>query len=231
MTTTNVKQIRDANDVFADLDDGLTTKASIPTAQQVLARQKEQHQVSAASPDAINMYLANLGGGGAFLKFGKDGKFRTSDDEEVGEDRELVVIYDQASVGFIKFGAKGVPPEKVMGLLFDGYVPPKRAELGDNDPSAWDTGLDGRPQDPWRSQIELPLVDAVTGEKFTFATTSVTGRRAAGNLLSQCSRMRRGDPDSYPTITLKAGGFNHAKFGRVPTPSFVLKGKVAKANY
>src|SRR5262245_36318819 len=37
-----------------------------------------------------------------------------------------------------------------MGLVCDGFVPPKRDELGDMDRSKWDRLDDGKEKDPWR---------------------------------------------------------------------------------
>ena len=36
-----------------------------------------------------------------------------------------------------------------MGLYVEGFVPPRRTDLGDDDEALWEMGLDGKPRDPW----------------------------------------------------------------------------------
>jgi hypothetical protein len=232
MTVTT--KLKDADDIWSDL--GGKPK-DIPTAAQVLKRQNERAeadrvnlpaQVQPAS--AVDDYLKDLGGPiGRIMKFNKDGRFTTGDGEEVAQDRNFAVIHDQIQVGYIKFGGKGEAPERRMGPLFNGYRPPPRSELGDLDQTQWDIGLNGQPQDPWQPQIQIPLADVMTEELYLFGTTSVTGRKACGNLIAQAQRMARNDPDNYLVVALRTGGFNHAKFGRVKTPSFLVRGKVPKS--
>ena len=50
------------------------------------------------------------------------------------------------------------------------------------------------------------------------------------NLLRQSSRMAAKDPDQLPVIKLRAGGFDHRKFGWVRVPAFEFVGKAPKTN-
>src|SRR5262245_16316182 len=56
--------------------------------------------------------------------------------------------------------------------------------------------------DPWQHHIYLVLQNGATGELFTFATSTDTGRRAAGNLLRHYDRLTRTHPDMYPVVRL-----------------------------
>ena len=216
----------------------------IPTAADVLKRQREEHGaiVPAAKAPAvtngaspISAYLAEYGVGmsGTILKFSKDGQYvRTIDDEAVPEGTELVCVYDQVQGGWIKFNGKGEQPDRRMGPIFDGFMPPKREELGDLDQEMWERDLSGKPADPWQHQMLLPLQNPETGELFIFGTTSVTGRRAIGNLLAQCERLSRKEPDKYPVIKLSIGGFQHRdeRVGWVKTPVFPIVGRAPRGN-
>jgi len=106
-----------------------------------LKQQREQQGVIVPAGKAalanggspVSAYLAAHGVGmsGTFFKFAKDGRFRKStDDEEVPEGTQFVVIYDQIQGGWIKFMGKGNPPERKQGNIFDGFVPPNRESLG-----------------------------------------------------------------------------------------------------
>jgi hypothetical protein len=187
------------------------------------------------SGSSVSGYLAAHGVGmtGTFFKFGKDGRFcKSIDDEEIPEGTEFVVIYDQVQAGFIKFMGKGNPPVRKQGAIFSGFVPPPRSELGDEDQSEWDTDLSGKPADPWQFQLLIPMQNVETGELFVFQTTSLTGRRAGDNLIGLCGRMERNEPDYYPVIKLRISGFNHRdeRVGWVKTPAFERVGKAPKAN-
>ena len=207
---------------------------------------KQQHEQEGAIVPASKRALANggspvsaylaahgVGMSGTFFKFAKDGKFRkTSDDEEIPEGTQLVVIYDQIQGGWIKFMGKGNQPERRQGNLFDGFVPPDRESLGDTDESEWEVGLSGKPADPWQFQLLLPLQHAETNELYVFNTSSITGRRAVDNLIQACSRMQRAEPDVYPVIKLRISGFEHRdeRIGWIKTPAFERVGKAPKAD-
>jgi hypothetical protein len=71
---------------------------------------------------------------------------------------------------------------------------PKRDELGDLDPGAWELGLDGKPQDPWRERPNCyaQLCDEDTAEVFTYTTNSTMGgNRAVYDLAVVVARKRR----------------------------------------
>jgi hypothetical protein len=187
-----------------------------------------------ASASPVSAYLAAHGVGmsGTYFKFSKDGKFvKSSDDEEIPEGTEFVVIYDQTQGGWVKFMGKGNPPERKQGPLFAGFVPPKREELGDLDQSEWEEGLSGKPADPWQFQLLLPLQHKESGELFVFQTTSVTGRRAVDRVIQWCARMMTTEPDMYPVVKLRISGFEHRddRVGWVKTPAFERVGAAPKA--
>jgi hypothetical protein len=117
-----------------------------------------------------------------------------------------------------------------MGLLYDGFQMPDRAALGDLDPSQWEIGLDGKPQDPFRHFNYLVLQRGDTGEMFTYTTAWITGRKAVGNLLRHYDRMQRTHPDMYPIVRLQVGGFFHRdeRVGWVQTPVFKVVGRQPK---
>jgi hypothetical protein len=174
---------------------------------------------------------------GRLMKFSKEGTFVTADDDEpILEGGEFVALCDQTLVGWLKFN-NDAPPDRVMGLLYDGFNMPRREELGNLNKDGWPAGLSGAPEDPWRHHIYLVLQNGDSGELFTFATSSMTGRRAVGNLLRHYDRMRRTHPNELPVVRLKTGGFNHRdeRIGWVSTPVFAVCGRapqdsVAKPN-
>jgi hypothetical protein len=168
------------------------------------------------------------------IKFdGKAGKWLFSDtDEEIDPDTDFVALCDEILIGWIKFNGKGEQPDRIQGLLYDGFIMPPRSTLPDRDPSKWELGLSGEPDDPWQHQMCLVLQSPGTHELGTFATTSRTGRRAIGNLLRHYDRLRRKDDDHYPVVRLKVSGYNHKdeRVGWVHTPVFAVVGKAPKAS-
>jgi hypothetical protein len=160
----------------------------------------------------------------------KEYPFVTPDDgERIPDTDDFVAHCEGTLVGHIHFNGQGMPPDYRMGELYAGFVPTPTEDLPDRDETQWDTGLDGRPSDPWPHFNYLPLHRDRTDEWFTFTTSSKTGRRAVGNLLRHYDRLRRTHPDTLPIVRLRAGGFNHGdpKIGWVTTPTFQIVGRVA----
>ena len=165
------------------------------------------------------------------VKFSKEGDFITPDDDaEVAKDAEFTVLADQTLVGWVKFNGEGEPPDKIMGLLYDGFVMPLKDKLPDRDESKWELGLDGEPADPWQHHQYLVLQNTKTLEMFTFVTSSKSGRRAVGELLKHYERTLKKHPDELPVVRLRAGGYNHkdSRVGWVNTPVFQVVGKTNK---
>jgi hypothetical protein len=174
--------------------------------------------------------VAPTGVVGRMIKFSKEGEFITPDDgATISEEVDFIALCDQTQIGWIKF-KDDAPPDRVMGLLYDGFAMPPRESLGDLDQSKWPQGLSGLPDDPWKHQMNLVLQDVNTGALFTFSTTSKTGRRAVGNLLRHNDRLQRTHPDMYPVVRLKKGGFHHKddRVGWVATPAFAVVGRAPK---
>jgi hypothetical protein len=217
--------------------------AKIPTPEEVQDRLNKQHgaivPLKASLPavadkqTAIAAFINEIAPAsivGRMIKFTKDGIFATHDDgEAVGDNVDFTAIIDQTLVGVIKFNGEGALPDRRMGLLYGDppFIPPKQDDLPDRDQAAWELGLDGKPQDPWQQHVYLVLQRADTGELFTYVTSSITGRRAVGNLLQHFGRMRRTHPGHYPVIRLKTGGFNHRddRVGWVKTPALTVVGR------
>ena len=92
--------------------------------------------------------VAPSGIAGRLIKFDKSGKYVTSDDgAEIAEAAEFAALCDQTVVGWQRFNGPGEPPDKVMGLLYDGFVMPPLEALGDTDPAHLEEEHAGEPQD------------------------------------------------------------------------------------
>jgi hypothetical protein len=97
------------------------------------------------------------------------------------------------------------------------------------DESTWPTGLDGKPQHPWKYTLFVYLIDAATGETLTFSSSTSGGRIAVDELTPQIKYMRNMQPGSVPIVTLDSRQMT-TKFGRKPRPFFKIAGwKVSDA--
>jgi hypothetical protein len=210
--------------------------AALPTAPStsVPAKTGAGTVTNSDNRDPVQRYIDEIAPAsivGRMIKFSKEGKFVTHDDgEAINENVDFTALCDQTLIGYIKFGAEGEPPDRVMGLLYNGFVMPARETLGDLDTTKWELGLDGKPADPWQHHVYLVLQRGDTGELFTYVTSSTTGRRAIGNLLRHYDRIRKSHPDEYPVVRLKLGGFQHRdeRVGWVDTPVFAVVGRVPR---
>jgi hypothetical protein len=160
---------------------------------------------------------------GRLLKFTKFGEFRAGQEEEqIDVGTRMAAHMSSLCVGFQKW-ADSRPADRVMGPVAQGYVPPKRDELGDTDKSRWDTFDDGRPRDPWQFTNTIVLVDMETGDLFTFSTASRGGLDAIGQLALKYGERLRQHPDDAPVVELGCSSYQHSdrKIGEVRIP--VLK--------
>jgi hypothetical protein len=215
--------------------DAARRAAALPTAPATSMPAKTSAAVAIPdNKDPVQRYIDEIAPAsivGRMIKFSKEGKFVTHDDgEAINEDVDFTALCDQTLIGYIKFGAEGEPPDRVMGLLYNGFVMPARETLGDLDTTKWELGLDGKPADPWQHHVYLVLQRGDTGELFTYVTSSTTGRRAIGNLLRHYDRIRKSHPDEYPVVRLKLGGFQHRdeRVGWVDTPVFAVVGRAPR---
>jgi hypothetical protein len=171
---------------------------------------------------------------GRMIKFaGKEGRFVTADDgAPISDETDFAALCDQCLIGWLKFNGPGEPPDRHMGLLYDGFIMPSRETLGDADYTKWELGLDGQPADPWQHHIYMVLQNVETQELFTYVTSNQTGRRAIGNLLRHYDRVRKTDSNFYPLVRLRAAGFQHKdeRIGWVPTPLLVSVGRVPRTD-
>jgi hypothetical protein len=177
--------------------------------------------------DYVGAYLDAIGGPeGRFCKFDKNGRFVTSDDgQEMDTSKNYLALWRDTRISWKKFNADGEPPVVHGGPLYDGYILPRREELGDTDEKEWPIGLDGFPADPWKHFIEIVLQRQDTAETFLFATSSKTGRKAVSQLLKHCQRSPHG---SIPLVQLHTGSFKHRdpRIGQVRRPNFAVVGSV-----
>jgi hypothetical protein len=208
-----------------------------PAPQTAIAVRPPAPQTAVAIPTnrtPVQAYLDEVAPSafsGRLVKFNKDGKFAATDTGDViDENLDFLAISDETQVGWIRFNGEGAPPDRIQGLLYEGFIMPARDTLGDTDQTRWELGLSGQPQDPWQHQMSIVLQETVSLEIFTFTTTSATGRRAIGNLLRHYERLRRADANLYPIVRLKPGGFQHKdpRVGWVAVPQFVVVGKAPK---
>jgi hypothetical protein len=177
--------------------------------------------------DGVDAFVSAHGGpAGEFLRFSKEATFKCASDGTTLP-VSLRVRPDPARTNQVQRPRPAA--HAAHGGMFDGYVPPPRSELGDDDQSLWETGLSGQPQDPWQRQVLLPLQDQETGKVYIFQTSSVTGLRSVATLISTCKQMAKREPDVYPVVELRVSAFESKKnprIGLVKKPDFKIVGKV-----
>ncbi len=177
-----------------------------------------------ATHDASNPWLeaaAEAGSDlGRLLKFVK-GKWEIGDDV-VPEGTEYVAHVDQLVRGWVKF-EDGKVVDRLIGKIADGFKPPKREELPDNDPAAWkEKDANGQPRDPWVSQWFLPLIAVESGDFVTFITGSKGGASAVASLCRVYGHQNR--DGMLPIVALRTRSYKHHTYGRIETPDLALVG-------
>ena len=182
---------------------------------------KTQNNLPANYQAEADNLLATTEGHEKLLKFVK-GKYKVMDDE-VPLGTQYVAHASQLTFCWIKFVDNKVDDRR-MGKAADGFVPPKREELGDNDQSEWEV-VDGQMKDPWTFQHLLPLENLESGEVVIFATSSIGGQIATQELVREYARrVKRKQSRALPIVSLAVKQMNTKKFGEVPRPHFEVDG-------
>jgi hypothetical protein len=160
---------------------------------------------------------------GALIKFNK-GEWTAGDDVINGERR--IAHIDQLARGWIKF-KDGKVVDRRIGKVVDGFVMPKREELGDNNEAEWNTDAAGNPRDPWVQQYFLPLCDPTTNAVAIYVTSSDGGITAIGGLSDVFAENAQ---NGVPIVRLAASSYMHKnkEIGRVKVPDLQVVGWTGK---
>ena len=167
---------------------------------------------------------------GSLLRFSKGDFLAGQDDEEVSAGTQFVANMDEMLAGWIRWEANK-PTDHIMGKVSDGYQPPRRNELGDNDKTAWDVDATGQQRDPWQFSNYLLMKGVVDNELYTFTTSSRGGLNALGDLCKVYGKALPQRPSEYPVIAIGVNAYDHPNrsFGRIKVPTFQVVGWAPKA--
>jgi hypothetical protein len=168
---------------------------------------------------------------GDLLTFNRYGEYHAGRDQiEIPLGTKMVVHVPTLEAGYIRWEDQR-PVESRMGLISDGFVPPKRQDLGDLDQSLWDTFEDGRSKDPWQFTNQAVMSSPDDNSLYTFTTGSKGGLGAIGELVKEYGKHIRQAPDEYPVVELQRRSYDHPEFGEVRNPVFKRVGWVDAAPY
>jgi hypothetical protein len=166
---------------------------------------------------------------GLLLKFTKGDWAVGRDGDVLPIGTQLVPVMNSLMIGW-QFWQNSEPSDPRMGFYVEGFMPPKRRELGDTDKTLWEIGVNGEPRDPWAYTNALPFVSPDKRKVYTFTTSSSGGRTAVDDL---CMDHSKTPPGKYPIIALEASSYMHSKreIARVKVPVFRIVGQVDAAPY
>jgi hypothetical protein len=196
-------------------------------------RQNMSNDVTTTGPNPYEAFGESATRGtGVFLKFAKGDYVGGPNADEIPIGTLMIADMTELSVGWVRW-EDGSPSDRVMGKLSDGFRPPRRTELGDNDQNLWDR-RDGEPRDPWQRGTEVPMIMRDDPEQvFTFVTGSKGGEGAIGELCKIYGKHIRIKPKEIPVIRLDVGSYQHSNkaFGRIKYPVFEVIGWVDRGEY
>jgi hypothetical protein len=169
---------------------------------------------------------------GKLLKFTKGDWVAGEGSEPVDKKGSFIVGMHALTTGWVRW-REFKPVEHAMVSIGSRLLPPRRDELGDNDPGTWETDDRGDKRDPWQPTSYLPMVSNNDGEVFTFAASSKGGIEALGKLSRIYAAHRRSAPGQLPVVTLSNSGYQHSRreLGYIKTPLFVVTGWVPASQF
>jgi len=180
-------------------------------------------------PDGPNVYeaygnsVSRMTFPGDLLTFSKYGEYKAGQDkDDLPLGTRLVVHPPTMLIGWVRW-EDSRPVDFQMGLLSEGFMPPKRDTLGHLDKSQWETFGDGGVKDPWQLSNQVVMTGLDNGDVvYTFTTSSKTGRSALGEVLKAYGHRIRQHPDGYPVVELLMRSYRHPQFGEQRVPVFKL---------
>src|SRR5262249_29163314 len=192
-------------------------------------------ELTTLQPNAFESYANAMSTSrivGDLLKFTKGDYYAGQQAREIPIGTKFAAIMDQLATGWNKW-RDSIPVEQIMGLVANGYTPPRRSELGDADQDQWETDDEGRPRDPWQFVNYLILADPDTKGLYTFTTSTRGGLGAVGELCKVYGKEMRARPNEYPLVELGVGSYQHRDkaYGRIKFPVFKVVGWVDKAPF
>jgi hypothetical protein len=152
--------------------------------------------VSDDNDDGFSQPEAKRGGmiEGRMLRFKNDDFAIDKGSEYLPEGTKLAAV--STAMGWVRWAEK--KPE--TRITEKGQEHPYRRDLGDEDKSKWEKGLNGDKVDPWRDTRWLRLINPVNAERFTFTTDTNGGRIAFGELKEQIRLYRMANPGAVPVV-------------------------------
>lgn len=188
---------------------------------------------SVAMPEPKNPFEAYGDSGGTrilgdMLKFSKGEWVYGRDNLEMPEDLKLLAGAHLIEVGWICW-LQGKPSDVAMGRIGEGFVIPRRAELGMTNSLEWPRSEQdsdyGKPRDPWQHASGMPLVGS-NGHLYTFVTGSKGGEAALKALAKVYGKRVRQHPEEIPVVVLATDSYRHPnkQLGKIWTPLFQIIG-------
>jgi hypothetical protein len=167
-----------------------------------------------AVPEAGNSLIV-----GTMIKYGFNEKTFYINGAEADPSDTYAVL--DVVVAWVRWGAAGGKPEH--RITKPGQHHPEREELPDQNEEEWQIGRDGKPEDPWKDNRYVLVVNTATAAEFTFVTDTVGGRRAISDLKNEISKARRSLPGAIPIVKLISTTMP-TSYGIKPRPGFKVEG-------
>jgi hypothetical protein len=209
----------------------MATKRKVRTTEEVLKEQKAQAARDLAVAPAASTALATGGNcwlevgaeldkylGAALVKFSKQGEYAISDIDTIPTGTWVVARCDLMELGFVRW-ADGKPTDRKVGLVADGFVPPRKDDLPDRDESTWEIQDDGTRRDPWAFQMSVPVtrLDA-GGETYQFTAGSKGGLRCLSALTRAFGKRVADKKPGLPIVELQSDSYKHQRYGKIYFP-------------
>jgi hypothetical protein len=204
-------------------------------AKQAVTTVKENNVPAtvATGPNAFEAYGQSVSGNrivGDLLKFSKGEYLAGQNGDEVDMGTRVIAIMQSFCVGWVKW-QDGKPVDYRMGPLAEGFVPPRRDTLGDDDEDLWEVDDKGKSRDPWQLSNYVVLLEQGGDKLYTFTTSSKGGMGALGKVAGAYGKNIRMKPDDYPVLSLSKDKYKHPnkEYGWIHVPKFDVVAWVNRA--
>ena len=166
---------------------------------------------------------------GELLKFNRGEWTYGRNADEMKTGTRFVANMDGLTVGWTKW-QENKPVESQAGLVIEGYQPPRRNELGDDDKEKWELDTEGRPKDPWQFGNTLILKEQDGTQLYTFNAGSKGSIGMIGKLCGDYGKQMRQRPNDFPIVEIGRSHYMHPVYKKTYVPEMKIVGWAPKSD-
>jgi hypothetical protein len=194
--------------------DNRSSRNLIPAEQTPLGLPADTSRLDAwaRADDGLFVDLLRVNGKTGVVAYGQE-------DTELPAHAKLAAIIPEIKIGYIDWEDGQNVSDAWINITEADKMKELRQSLGKLDQEQWpERDQRGKPKDPFRESVRLPLFWINERKPLMFTSSSTTGYRAVRHLVKEC--LKHAQFDQVAIITIEVASYQHQQYGDVFYPIF-----------